>query len=255
MTFRAIAALSTVLGETRRWTLLLAAVATVFQISCTDDSDTGPGPTPVPTTVTDIDGNVYQTVIIGNQIWIAENLKVTHYRDGSPVPRETDDILWAGGAVSGAYCDVEDDTASTAIYGLLYNWYAVNDSAGLAPQGWRVATDDDWKELETYLGMSQAAADSIGFRGVVEGGKLKEAGTIHWYSPNRAATDEVGFTALPGGLRVGAPSSSGAMASFWTSSSAPGGAAWLRMIVNAEATMARQNANVTYGASVRCIME
>ena len=166
--------------------------------------------------VTDIDGNVYKTVMIGNQEWMAENLKVTKYRNGTNLL----DHSWTYTS-SGAYCSYDDDESNAAVYGYLYNWYAVIDTCGLAPEGWRVPTDDDWKELEMFLGMSQSEADDNGYRGRLAniGGKLKETGIAHWESPNEGATNESGFTALPGGTRrhdIGIYENMGASAYFWT---------------------------------------
>jgi len=168
-------------------------------------------------TVTDIDGNVYKTVKIGNQWWMAENLKVTRYRNGDPIPNITDNHTWVD-LSTGAYCNYNNDISNVATYGRLYNWYAVDESRNIAPAGWHVPTDDEWKQLEIYLGMSPTEADETHWRGTDEGGKLKETGTTHWYSPNTGATNESGFTALPGGYRVsGGFSSLGFGAYFWSS--------------------------------------
>ncbi|MCB9001260.1 MAG: fibrobacter succinogenes major paralogous domain-containing protein [Bacteroidales bacterium] len=139
-------------------------------------------------TVTDIDGNTYITVTIGNQVWMAENLKTTHYNDGTAIPNVTDGNEWAA-LTTGAYCWYSNATAYKDTYGALYNWYAVN-TGKLAPTGWHVATDAEWTTLTTYLGGESVA-----------GGKLKETDTTHWASPNTGATNETGFTALPGGYR------------------------------------------------------
>ena len=140
--------------------------------------------------VTDIDGNVYQTVTIGTQVWMAENLKVIHYRNGDAIPNVTDSTEWSN-LTTGAYCNYDNDANNATTYGRLYNWYAVNDSRNIAPTGWRVPTEDEWTILSVYLGGRTVA-----------GGKLKETGTTHWISPNTGATNETGFTALPGGIRV-----------------------------------------------------
>ena len=162
-------------------------------------------------TVTDIDGNVYQTVKIGDQWWMAENLKVTHYRDGTEIPEITDDGTWAG-LSSGAYCNYDNDDNNADTYGSLYNWYAVTDSRNIAPEGWHVPSDAEWTTLTTYLGGESVA-----------GGKMKETGTTHWTSPNTGATNESGFAALPGGYRSdgdGGPGyfgGEGNYAYFWSS--------------------------------------
>ena len=150
--------------------------------------------------VTDIDGNVYQTIIIGDQEWMAENLKVTHYRNGDPILHITDCDEWID-ENSGAYCVYLNYPSYADTYGNLYNWHAVDEERGLAPEGWHVPTDDDWKELEMFLGMTQAQADSTGYRGTNEGSKLAGRGEL-WY-PNLLKNDpefgSSGFTALPGG--------------------------------------------------------
>ena len=141
-------------------------------------------------TVTDIDGNVYHTVTIGTQTWMVENLKTTRYRNGEAIPNITDNASWAA-LITCAYCDYNNIPSNSITYGKLYNWYAVNDSRNIAPMGWHVSTDAEWTTLTTFLGGTSIA-----------GGKLKENGTIHWNSPNVGATNETGFSALPGGYRL-----------------------------------------------------
>lgn len=141
-------------------------------------------------TITDIDGNVYDTIHIDTQIWLRPNLKVTHYRNGDPIPNVTDSATWYS-LTTGAYCDYDNDSNNAAVYGRLYNWYAVNDPRGIAPVGWRVPTYEDWDTLQIFLGYD-----------LVAGGKLKEIGTTHWMAPNTGASDEYDFTALPGGQRA-----------------------------------------------------
>lgn len=138
--------------------------------------------------VTDIDGNVYHIDTIGSQIWMRENLKTTHYNNGINILNVTDDFVWAA-LTTAAYCNYKNEVNNTPIYGNLYNWYAVNTGI-LCPIGWHVPTDAEWQTLINYLG-----GDSIA------GGKLKEAGLDHWNYPNYNATNETGFTALPGGSR------------------------------------------------------
>ena len=142
-------------------------------------------------TVTDIDGNVYHTVKIGTQTWTVENLKTTRYNDGTPIPLVTDATAWAALTTPG-YCWYDNnEVAYKNKYGALYNWYGVN-TGKLAPAGWHVPTNAEWLLLIKYLGYANAA-----------GGKLKEAGITHWITPNNGATNECGFTALPGGERWG----------------------------------------------------
>jgi len=140
---------------------------------------------------TDFDGNNYTTVTIGTQVWMVENLKVTHYRNGDPIPNITDNALWAA-LRDGAYCNYNNTINSNTIatYGRLYNWFTVADSRNIAPTGWHVPSHAEWITLTTTL-----------LGELVAGGKMKETGTTHWRSPNTSATNESGFTALPSGYR------------------------------------------------------
>ena len=142
-----------------------------------------------PDGVLDADGNDYPVVTIGTQVWMAENLKTTKYNDGTDIPNVTDRSVWSvlNTGAYGWYYDNYEVYGQT--YGALYNWHAVN-TGKLAPIGWHVATDAEWKILITYLGGKDVA-----------GGKLKEAGDEHWSNPTSGATNETGFTALPGGFR------------------------------------------------------
>ena len=168
-------------------------------------------------TVTDIDGNVYNTVIIGDQTWMAENLKTTQYNNGDEIPTGYSNGDWES-LGTGAYAVYpwDNDNASLAtceggcveVYGSLYNFYAIDDDRGICPESWHVPTIDEWYELVNYLGGSGIA-----------GGKMKEVGTAHWKSPNTGATNESGFTALPAGHRasLGFFGELGGSAKFWTS--------------------------------------
>jgi uncharacterized protein (TIGR02145 family) len=147
--------------------------------------------------ITDIDGNKYHTVTIGDQVWMVENLRTTRYSNGETILEVMDANQWTK-LTSEACCYYHDynyiilenhDTYQTiTTYGRLYNWYAVTDSRKIAPEGWHVATADDWNTLINYAGGKDVAA-----------GKLKEAGTKHWNTQDDNATNEYGFTALPGG--------------------------------------------------------
>ena len=155
---------------------------------------------PAEDVVTDVDGNIYHTVTIGNQVWMVENLKVTHFADGTPIDHVVQDD-W-GGYPFDAYCDYLDNPTWSDSFGRLYNWAAVMDPKGLAPEGWRIPNDNDWQVLEMHAGMLSAEADIMNdWRGSDEGGKLKQAGVDSWAIPNTGATDEFGFGALPGGYR------------------------------------------------------
>jgi uncharacterized protein (TIGR02145 family) len=207
-------------------------------------------------TVTDIDGNLYLSVIIGTQVWMAENLKVTRYRNGNAIPNVTDSATWVS-LTTGAYCEYGNDPANVATYGRLYNWYAVTDGRNIAPSGWHVPTDDEWKQLEMYLGMSQAEADTNAWRGTDEGGKLKEAGTAHWKNPNTGATNESGFTALPGGYRYwhNRYYGIGDYASDWSSTEDGSNFAWSRTLYSVSSQIVRYNSSKRSGFSIRCVRD
>lgn len=196
--------------------------------------------------VTDIDGNVYPTIKIGNQWWMAENLKVTHYSNGDVVPSIIQGTTWSG-LSTGAYCEYNNDVNNVLTYGRLYNWYAVNDSRDLAPAGWHVASDAEWQILVDYLGGNAVA-----------GGKLKEIGTTHWASPNTGATNESGYSALPGGFREvdGSYHDMGQYTTFWFSTEYNGSDAWSLIFgFNSSGVIDRRPQDKRRGFSVRCIKD
>ena len=211
-------------------------------------------------TVTDIDGNVYETVQIGEQLWMAENLKDTHYNNSDEIPTGYSNDDWAelDETETGAYAVYEDDPSNAETYGNLYNWYAVDDSKGMCPEGWHIPTDEEIKELEMYLGMSESEANSDGWRGTDEGGKLKEAGITHWASPNTGATNESGFTALPCGSRFyydGIYQNMGGLGYFWSSSEDDSNHAWNRLLSYNFSGINRQQHKKRSGFSVRCVTD
>jgi uncharacterized protein (TIGR02145 family) len=202
-----------------------------------------------------IDNYAYKTVQIGDQVWMAENLKVTHFRIGDAIPSLTDNTKWIN-FTTGAYCNYENNVDNVATYGRLYNWYAVNDYRNIAPEGWHVPSDEEWKQLEMYLGMSQIEANKLGLRGTNEGGKLKEVGTAHWQEPNEGATNESGFTALPGGCTGywGGHGGMGEMAWFWCSTESDS-TAWSRNLYHDYVKVSRTHTVKQHCYSVRCIKD
>lgn len=213
------------------------------------------GPAPNCGMATDIDGNIYQTLKIGNQVWMMENLKVTHYRNGDPIPNVPDSAAWVG-LSTGAYCEYDNDANNVTIYGRLYNWYAEDDSRNIAPAGWHLPSDAEWKDLEIYLGMSLFEADAMGWRGTDEGGKLKEADLAHWFHPNTGATNESGFTALPAGFRLyGYYTNLTRSAYFWTSTEYNGNDAWCHYLAYNSSLVGRYELYKTFGFSIRCIKD
>jgi len=196
-------------------------------------------------TVTDIDGNVYHTVTIGTQVWMAENLKTTRYNDGTAIPFVTDSIAWSHLTTPG-YCWFNNDSATYGnTYGALYNWYTVN-TGKLAPTGWHVPTDSEWTVLTSYLG-----GDSVA------GGKLKDTGTTYWQSPNTGATNTSGFTALPAGGRLanGTFFDIGTYSFWWSSTAYDVIYSWYRIMLFSAANVSSNNFYNTSACSVRCVRD
>lgn len=193
----------------------------------------------------DADGNEYKTVKIGNQTWMAENLRTTKYRNGDSIPNVTSNSDWEN-LTSGAYSDF--DNTVNSVYGKLYNWYAVSESRNIAPVGWHVPTDDEWQTLITFLGGDGAV-----------GGKMKETGTMHWLSPNTGATNESGFTALPAGLRLGYDGTFivlGSLCDFWSSTPFENTSyAWDFRLAYNSTGYHRANIDKRYGFSIRCVKD
>jgi uncharacterized protein (TIGR02145 family) len=204
------------------------------------------------TTCKDIDGRVYKTVKIGDQVWMAENLRVSHYRNGDEIPNIKDNDEWKN-TKSGAMCTYENSVYNKISYGYLYNWFAVNDYRNIAPEGWHVATDDDWKQLEKFLGMSQSNVDETGWRGTDQGNQLKAK--TGWENKENN-TDLYGFAVQPGGFRNynGNFSSMGDDAEFWVVSS-DASVAWNRILNNNKNSIYRSKWIKESGFSIRCVKD
>jgi uncharacterized protein (TIGR02145 family) len=200
-----------------------------------------PQPCPGAPSITDIDGNTYNTVQIGTQCWTQSNLKVSKYRNGDNIPTGLNNSQW-GSTTSGAYAIHNNNSANDALYGKLYNWYAVNDSRGLCPTGWHVPSDGEWTTLTDFLGGESVA-----------GGAMKT--TTGWNYPNSGATNSSGFTGLPGDHRSfgGGCYSFGTSGFWWSSSDAGSGSAWYRGLGYYYAYANRGNFYPRYGFSVRCL--
>lgn len=197
------------------------------------------------TTVTDIDGNTYRTVKIGDQWWMAENLKVTHYRNSDAIPNVTDYRIWEV-LTTGAYCVYGNNSENIETYGRLYNWHAVNDNRQIAPAGWHVPNSAEWQTLFSLLGDEWYA-----------GGKLKATGTSHWSDPNTGATNETGFSALPGGYRdyLGGFSERGMTAGFWSSTKSLSEFAGIHVMRYDNPNIISRSFYKTDGFSVRCVKD
>ena len=209
--------------------------------------------------VTDYDGNVYKIVQIGTQVWMAENLKTTKYNDGTSMSLVTNSTEWENLRTPG-YCWYNNEESTYKdTYGALYNWYTV-ETGNLCPNGWHVPTDEEWKELEMYLGMSQSEADVTGWRGTNEGSKLAGNASL-WQDgdlENNAEFCTSDFSALPGGYRGKYDGSFGVLGRFGFFSSATelnSSIAWLRRLYYDNTNVDRTNYDKEYGVSVRCVKD
>jgi uncharacterized protein (TIGR02145 family) len=207
--------------------------------------------------VTDVDGNTYQTVTIGSQVWMKENLKVRKYRNGDAVPTNLSNTAWQN-TTSGAYAIYDNNPVNDSIYGKLYNCYAVADPRGLCPAGWHVPSDSEWKLLEIFLGLSSSEADQNGARGLSSniGGKLKETSTL-WLSPNEGATNQSYFSGLPGGRKNNDGSFAVVRTSgfWWSSTEGFPDTAFLRHVDFNAKYCSRYGYYKTTGSSIRCLKD
>jgi uncharacterized protein (TIGR02145 family) len=174
-----------------------------------------------------------------------KNLDVMTYRNGDVIPQVTDNTAWAG-LTTGAWCWYSNSADNGAIYGKLYNWYAVNDPRGLAPQGWHIPTDAEWTTLGTLLGGDAVA-----------GGKMKTTGTTRWTTPNTSATNESGFAGLPGGFRgsSGTFDGVGLYGYWWSATEYLSTYAWYRYLNYANGNLSRNSSIKIFGFSVRCLRD
>jgi uncharacterized protein (TIGR02145 family) len=218
-------------------TILLGALINLI-MSCSK-KDTPPDP------VTDIGGNSYKTVRIGDQVWMAENLKTSVLYDGTEIPDVTDAIDWNELITPGLCWYNNDENSNKATYGALYNYYAVN-SGKLCPAGWHVPSRDELQKLKDVSG------DTIS-----GGGKLKEEGTLHWKTPNSGAINSTGFTALPAGIRYfeGTFNSLLSFTSFWSSTEEDINKGWYLSLYFSDAVAVINNTSKKDGFSVRCIKD
>ncbi|MFN5323656.1 MAG: FISUMP domain-containing protein [Bacteroidota bacterium] len=207
-------------------------------------------------TVTDIDGNIYNTVQIGTQEWMQENLKTTKYKNGDVIPNPTGD--WSN-LTTGAWAYYNDSSQYNNIYGKLYNWYAVADTRGVCPTGWHVPTDSEWNVLVKQL---DPQADTINTNSSIQsqiaGGFMKEVGDLQsgtglWETPNQGATNSSGFTGLPGGYR--GYGTIGNRGWWWSASEYDTANAWVRSLHYFDADVYRGNRNKQVGFSVRCLRD
>lgn len=196
--------------------------------------------------VVDIDGNVYNIVTIGTQTWMAENLKTTRYRNGDVINDGTGAGTVSGEAAPKYWFVYDDDLNNVSTYGRLYTWYTVNDGRSICPEGWHVASDEEWTILRDYLGGEKVA-----------GVKLKESGTAHWTTLNKRATNQFGFTALPGGYRQNyqAFAHIGEVGYWWTATEESAHYGFLQSISYDSNDLSGIRYFKPLGYSVRCIRD
>jgi uncharacterized protein (TIGR02145 family) len=197
-------------------------------------------------TVNDVDGNTYNTVTIGNQVWMAENLKTTKFNNQNPIPLVTDNTLWSS-QTQAAYCYYQEDESLANEYGNLYNWHVVNDTRNVCPIGYHVPAISEWEELINFLG------------GVaVAGGKLKEIGFAHWLTPNTGATNSNGFNLLPSGWRAhnnGSYENLTYMAYQWSSSSVDALNSSVLLVGYDSEAAYTSDSHILTGLPIRCLKD
>ena len=194
--------------------------------------------------MTDQQGNVYKTIVIGTQEWMAENLKTTVYRNGNAIDNIIDNTQWIG-LTTGAWASYNNDSQYDCPYGKLYNWFAVADPRHVCPTGWHEPTVAEWTTLTNYLGGEPVAGD-----------KMKTTGTQYWFDPNQDATNESGFSGLPGGYRSsGGDFYSVGYSGYWWSSSEDSTSAWYRSMSFSSGAASQDSNDKHFGYSVRCLKD
>jgi uncharacterized protein (TIGR02145 family) len=220
----------------RRNLLVIASLLTLIFLSA--------GCSTKPEKVVDVDGNSYDGIRIGSMIWTGKNLDVAHYRNGDSIPEIKDPQEWAK-LKTGAWCYIDNKQENGATYGKLYNWYAVNDPRGLAPEGWHVATDAEWSALEEVFGGMEKA-----------GGALKSS--ILWREQKSDGNKKSGFEALPAGARRDSDGDfmqPGEYSRLWSSTESAEKSAWSRSLGYFDTALRRGKVNKHTGFSVRCVKD
>ena len=233
-------------------------------ISCSkkDDPQTASTLYVITGTVKDIDGNVYDTVKIGTQTWMVQNLKTTHYRNGDSIPNVKDAATWANISTDG-YCNYNNDLNNGTKYGHLYNWFAASDSRNLAPAGWHVATSADWTILQDYL-----IANGYNYDGTTSGNKIAKSlsAKTDWYTGGTTIgaigyglinNNRTGFTALPGGYRIdtGSFANTTYHAFWWTTTESSSTNAIYTYLHFSEPTLTIYPSSKKWGRSIRCVKD
>jgi uncharacterized protein (TIGR02145 family) len=205
-------------------------------------------------TVIDIEGNIYNTIQIGNQIWMAENLRVTSYKNGTPITNTTDNTEWSNlfQNETGAWCYYNNNATNNIPYGKLYNWYAVTNN-NICPAGWHVPSDQEWYTLITLI---DPASDG-GINTNTAGGSLKSTATAFWQSPNTGANNSTGFSGLPGGRRTGDGLFEliGGSGFWWSTTQFSPFSAWAQIMDASSSSILRIFGDKASAFSVRCLKD
>jgi len=203
------------------------------------------------------DGITYRSIILGNgQEWFADNLSTTIYANGDQIPNVTDPLQW-NNLVSGAWVNYDNDSQYNYTYGKLYNWYTIADSRNICPNGWHVPSDSEWNSLIGYLDSTYNPI-ATGSQSATAGGKMKTIGTQYWQNPNIGASNESGFSGLPGGMRDfsnGSFYNIGLSGSWYSSTEYDANSAWYRNLSRNNAAVTRYNYDKRFGFSVRCLKD
>lgn len=236
---------------------IILVISSLLLLSCekvSDDDFTGQTGT-----LTDIEGNSYDWMGIGSQVWMAENLKTTKYNDGTSIPLVTGKSEWSNLTTPGYCWNDNDETTNKDTYGALYNWYTVNTDK-LCPSGWHVPTDDEWTDLENYL-----IANGYNYDGTTSGNKIGKslASTSGWelrsiigsVGNDQSSNNSTGFSAFPGGNRYydGIFGNVGYFGYWWSSSEYSTSSAYYRSLSYGNYLLYRDNGNKQFGFSVRCL--
>jgi uncharacterized protein (TIGR02145 family) len=204
-------------------------------------------------TMTDQEGNVYKTIVIGSQEWMAENLKTSTYRNGNNIPNITNSLWFS--LNNGAFCNYNNETTGECPLGKLYNWYAVVDSRNLCPTGWHIPTNQEWNNLIGELDPNSNTIANV-VQSTIAGGKLKSTETNNWISPNVSPNNESGFSGLGGGGRYfNGYFDIGNYGIWWSSTSVDSGSAWSRFLYHNNGDIAKSSNLKQDGFSVRCLRD
>jgi uncharacterized protein (TIGR02145 family) len=214
------------------------------------NSFTVPGESDCPASVMDVDGRMYPAVQIGAQCWMAENLEVEHYNNGSPIPGGLSNGDWES-TPDGAFAVYDDNPSNKSTYGLLYNWHALADPRGLCPSGWSIPTDAAWDDLIAHLDGALLAGGAMKTTGTLD------AGTGLWRAPNAEASNSSGFSGIPGGYRAsnGNYNVQDALGAWWSADEATANLAFFRLLFFANGEAERNAFNKQNGFSIRCLKD